>query len=334
MSQPLRQGSDLFGAIRMGYLVIESQRIEDWRRFLRQGLGLHLEEDGADLLAFRMDGQARRIVVRRGRAEDVVAVGWQLRDEATLQVLRQRLATHGIAVESGSAGAAAQRGVASLLRFKGPKALELELFVEALPGTAGLDMLCRDGFVTGDSGMGHVALTSRLPEKTLRFWQEIFDARLSDRISQPMSGAMLDISFLRLNERHHSIAIAATRGLRLDPIRTKVQHLNLLVQSRHDLFAAFERLRGLGYEMAHEIGQHPNDREISFYAVSPSGFEVELGWDALTVDESRWNAAHYDAISIWGHRPGNASALNSLRINLGNLQRGLRAALRPEYSPL
>jgi len=324
---------DIFGAVRMGYAVVESQRLEDWRRFLKLGLGLHLESETDELLAFRMDHHERRLMIQRGGAEDIVAVGWQLRDAATLQIVLQRLRDRGIAFEEGSAEDAAARGVKSLVRLLGPKAMTLELFVDALTSDGPLQMLA-SGFVTGDSGMGHVAITTRLPEKMLRFWQEIFDARLSDNIAPPMGGAILDVAFLRLNERHHSVAIAATRGLRLDPIRTKVQHMNMVANTLEDLSGAFERLRDLGYEMAHEIGQHPNDKEVSFYVITPSGFEIELGWNALTVDEATWATARYNAISIWGHKPQHPSALHQLLTNLGNLRRGLRAALRPEYSPL
>lgn len=324
---------DLFGRVQMGYLLVESRRLDDWRRFLKQGVGLHLESEADDHVAFRMDAHERRLVVQRGDAEDVTTIGLQLRDAPTLDVVLRRLAERSIAVEQGTPEQAAQRGVHSFVRLKGPKALDLELFVEARTADAPLNMLA-SGFVTGDSGMGHVAITSRLPEKALRFWQEIFDARVSDTISQPLGGVMLDVTFLRLNERHHSVAIAATRGLRLDPIRTKVQHFNVQARCLQDVSAAFERLRDLGFRMAHEIGQHPNDKELSFYVVSPSGFEVELGWDALKVDESNWVPARHNAISVWGHKPENPSALHALLVNLGNAARGLRAARRPEYSPL
>lgn len=324
---------DLFGRVQMGYLLVESRRLDDWRRFLKDGIGLHLESATEDSLAFRMDAHERRLIVQDGGAEDIAAIGLQLRDHEALQTVLQRLAERNIPVEEGSSADAARRGVASFVRLKGPKALDLELFVDARIAAAPLNMLA-SGFVTGASGMGHVAITSRLPEKMLRFWQEIFDARVSDTISQPLGGVMLDVTFLRFNERHHSIAIAATRGLRLDPIRSKVQHFNLQTCCLQDVSAAFARLRDLGYRMAHEIGQHPNDKELSFYAVSPSGFEVELGWDALKVDESNWVPARHDAISVWGHKPENPTALNAMLVNLGNAMRGIRAAFRPEYSPL
>jgi hypothetical protein len=182
--------------------------------------------------------------------------------------------------------------------------------------------------------MGHVALTTRMPGKMGRFWQELFDARLSDRISQRLGGVMLDVSFLRLNERHHSIAIAAARSPRVDPIRTRVQHINLQASRLEDVSAAYERLSDLGFGMAHEMGQHPNDREVSFYVVSPSGFEIELGCDALCVDETTWKSTHYGAISVWGHKPQHDSMLDTFLTNAGNFGRGLRSLLRPEYSPI
>lgn len=120
----------------------------------------------------------------------------------------------------------------------------------------------------------------------------------------------------------------------MDPIRTKAQHMNLLTISVAELTAAFLRCRSLGFEMAHEIGEHPNDREQSFYVLSPSGFEVELGWNALEVDESTWATTTYQGISLWGHKPEKTGTWNKLTTNLGNFGRGLRSLLKPEYSPL
>lgn len=298
----MNKPKDIFNSVQLGYVVIESRKLHDWRRFLKQGIGLHLAAEKDGLLAFRMDKQARRIIVREGDAEDVVVLGWQLGDRTSLAVVLERLAGRGIDVQQGSAREAAERGVESFHRMIGPKGIVLEFYTRALVDDSQLNMLT-SGFETGNSGMGHVAISSRLPEKMLRFWQEILDARLSDRIAQPMGGTTLEVAFLRFNARHHTVAVAATRGLRLDPIQTRVQHINVLVATLEDLSAAFERLRYLGYEMAHEMGQHPNDKEISFYVMTPSGFEFEVGWDALKVDESNWKPALHDAISIWGHKP-------------------------------
>lgn len=324
---------DLFNQSRIGYLLIESEHLTKWREFAIDGIGMHLEHEDGDSLALRIDAHSRRLIIRRGKAEDCTAIGIQLLSEAALTEVKNRLDHHGIEVTCGSDAEATLRGVKAFWSFTGPKGQQIEIFTDAILTERPLDMLC-SGFVTSDSGMGHVAITSKHPEKILGFWRDIFDARISDYIEQGIAGVTLDITFLRLNERHHSVAIAATRGARMDPIRTRIQHMNLLVNSREDLTSAYTRLKTLGYEMAHEIGQHPNDKEMSFYVLTPSGFEFELGWDALIVDESIWTIANYDRISIWGHGPGRPGVFSFLRTNLANLRRGISSLLRDEYSPL
>lgn len=320
-----------FGDSSMGYLLIESRHLSRWRLLLEQGLGLHVDRDHDHDLVLRLDDHARRIVVRRGSAEDVSAIGWQLTNDAFAAVVA-RAKGRGLALEEGTAEEARIRGVESFLRVRGPKGLPIELFSKPILTDEPLDMLS-SAFVTGALGMGHFATTSRHPDATRRFWQDLFDARISDRVSQRLAGLTIDIDFLRVNARHHSIAIAAPREARLDPVRTRIQHFNLQCATLDDLQAAFGRCRKLGFEMAHEIGQHPNDRELSFYVLSPSGFEIELGWNALEVDEATWKTAHYDAISSWGHRPEKATTLHALRENAGNFARGLRSLLRPEFVP-
>jgi len=51
------------------------------------------------------------------------------------------------------------------------------------------------------------------------------------------------------------------------------------------------------------LGRHPNDRMLSFYAMTPSKFQFEFGWGARTVDENSWEPTTYDHISEWGHHP-------------------------------
>ncbi|WP_423163141.1 VOC family protein [Stenotrophomonas maltophilia] len=324
---------DIFGQSSLGYAIIESKRLKEWRALLRDGIGLHEANAAGGVLAYRMDSHQRRIIVKDGPAEDVVTVGWQLRDEATLDVVLDRIEALGIDVIQGTSEQAATRGVRGFWSVIGPKRLTIDLFTEPLFTDLPLDMLST-GFITGELGMGHLAMTSRHPEKMRRFWQEIFDARHTDHIADRIGGATLGIDFYRVNPRHHSIAIAAIKGLPIDPIRTRVQHLNLLTNSPSGLTDAFLRCRELGFEMAHEIGEHPNDREQSFYVLTPSGFEVEIGWNALEVNEDGWRIATYDGISLWGHKPERTNALRKFATNLGNAIRGVRSSFEAEYSPI
>ena len=60
------------------------------------------------------------------------------------------------------------------------------------------------------------------------------------------------------------------------------------------------------------IGQHTNDRELSYYAVTPSGFEWEVGWNPIVVDETIWEPSTHQGISIWGHTPAGQTVIDKL----------------------
>ena len=36
--------TDVFGKVHLGYLVIETEKFDDWRRFGRDAIGMHLDE--------------------------------------------------------------------------------------------------------------------------------------------------------------------------------------------------------------------------------------------------------------------------------------------------
>lgn len=316
----------LFGRISLGHVVVQSRRLPAWQRFAHEGLGLQVDRvEGG--LALRIDAHARRIVVEEGPAEDVVAIGWQLHDEHALPLLQRRLSTAGIDVAEAAPAEAAARGVQRLWVFQGPKKLRFEFFTR--PVLAGTPRLGASGFITGALGLGHFAMTTREPEAALRFFQQVFDARLSDTIEDKLNGVTLELSFLRLNERHHTVALAATRGQRMNPLRTGIHHLNLQAASLDDVTEAYQRMRKLGFAISNAIGQHPNDREVSFYVASPSGFDVELGWNPIVVsDEAAWQPAHYQGISLWGHFPESLT----LGSQLGHMGRGIASLTRKEYT--
>lgn len=289
----------VFGHVSLGYLVVETERFADWRRFGRDAIGMHLDDLDSDAIRFRLDEQQCRFLLRRGPAEDVTTLGWQVDDHETFDEILRRVHRCGVPVTVGSDEEAALRGVERLVRIPGPNGLAQELYARARIG----DHLsvAGKGFVTGEFGLGHVAVTSTRPHQVRGYYNALLDARLSDFIDETMSGVKVKIRFLRVNRRHHSVAIAAVNRLPVNPIRTRVQHLNIQVAELDDLTDSYQRVRALGFDMALGIGQHTNDRELSFYAVTPSGFEWEVGWNPLIVDESTWKPMTHQGISIWGH---------------------------------
>jgi hypothetical protein len=172
---------------------------------------------------------------------------------------------------------------------------------------------------------GHVAVTTTKPHQVPGYYDAVLGARLSDYIDETISGLKFKIRFLRVNERHHTVAIAAVNRLRLNPIRTRVQHLNVQVAELGDMVAAYQRVKELGFRMALGVGQHTNDKELSFYAVTPSGFEWEVGWNPIVVDEKIWEPTTYQGIGISGHsREGQTiiDKLSQLKTGAASLLRG------------
>lgn len=302
---------NIFGQVQLGYLVVETEHFADWRRFGRDAIGMHVDDVGADAMRFRLDDHACRFLLRRGPAEDVTALGWQVRDHDTFDEILRRVRTHGVPVVDGTAAEAALRGVERLVRLPGPNGLNQEIFVRATTTTEPLKLLA-GGFVTGEYGIGHVAITSKKPHQVRGYYDTVFDARLSDYIDETISGMKLKIRFLRMNARHHSVAIAAVNRLPVNPVRTRVQHLNIQVAELDDMTRSYERVTALGFDMALDVGQHTNDRELSYYAVTPSGFEWEVGWNPLVVDETTWQPTTHQGISIWGHTPHGQTIVDKL----------------------
>ncbi|WP_330356668.1 VOC family protein [Streptomyces chartreusis] len=315
----------VFGAVHLGYIVIETNRFADWRRFGTDAIGMHHDDLDTGLMRFRLDGQECRFLLRKGPAEDVVATGWHIDDHASLEQIEARVRAHGVPVVRGSAEEARMRGVERLLRFPGPKGITQEIYTSPVLSPQPLDMLA-SGWVTGDSGMGHVAITSTRPALMRGYFDTVFDARLTDYIDETISGVKLKIRFLRVNERHHSIAIAAVRGLPVDPIRTRVQHLNIQAATLDDVARSYQRVHELGFDMALSVGQHTNDKELSYYARTPSGFEWEVGWNPVVIDESTWEPDTHQGISIWGHTPVGQTIIDKLT----QFRLGARSLTRPE----
>ena len=116
----------------------------------------------------------------------------------------------------------------------------------------------------------------------------------------------------------------------MDPFATKIQHLEMQAATLDDIGDAYRRCRALGFKIAMAVGQHPNDRDVSFYAVTPSGFYFELGWRSKGDEEARpGRRSTHQGISLWGHKPQD----QTLGEKLAQLRNGVTSLFRNEYAP-
>lgn len=283
---------------RLGYLGFEVSNLDAWERFGVEILGLGVSERHADGgLALRMDEQAQRIVLHPGPRDDLVYAGFEVDDARSLPPLADKLSAAGFATTAADDAVARARKVAGLCQVTDPNGVPLELFHG--PERAAdpfRSALVPSGFVTGAEGLGHVVFAAQDAEATERFYCDLLGMRLSDRIEAEMvPGFSLRITFLHANPRHHTVAFAAA------PMPKRVHHFMLEVGAMDDVGHAYDRCLKAGVEIANTLGVHPNDRMFSFYARTPSGFDVELGWGGRKIDDATWTVDRYERTSVWGH---------------------------------
>lgn len=154
-------------------------------------------------------------------------------------------------------------------------------------------------FVTGQQGLGHLALATVDLAATRGFYLDLLGFRQSDMIRMAMGpDSHIDLEFYFCNPRHHTLAIAP---LPMTPPK-RLHHLMVQVETLDQVGFALDRLASTNTTLTQTLGRHSNDKMVSFYVSTPSGFELEYGYDAIEVDAPIWSMARHDKISSWGHK--------------------------------
>jgi 2,3-dihydroxybiphenyl 1,2-dioxygenase len=284
----------------LGYLGLEVSDMARWETFAVDLLGLEPGRRGDDgSLALRLDQFEQRIVLHPGPADDLAYLGFEVANDAELEELGARLVRAGSAVTEGKPEVAARRRVTRLLQLTDPTGIPVELYVgAALSKLPFQSTKVSSGFVGGDEGLGHAVICAKDAEASERFYMELLGMRLSDRVEIALSPEFkVKLRFLHANARHHSIAFASV------PMPKRLHHFMLEANTQDDVGYAWDRVTGAGIPLAMDLGKHPNDQMVSFYATTPSGFAVEFGSGGVKVDDATWSVRSYDHVSLWGHKP-------------------------------
>ena len=276
----------------LGYIAIDVSDVDRWQSYAALlGTMVIADETG---FRMRIDERPFRVLVREAAASDRLAcAGWELPDAAALEQAGAELEARGADVESGSVQECAARRVRGLIRTTDPAGVALELFQgpildhEPFVSPAGVS-----GFVTGSQGMGHIVLGTPRFDESLDFYSNVLGFRVSD-FWRPGD---VEIAFLRCNPRHHSLALVPAPA-------TALFHFMLEARTLDDVGYALDRHLDTATPISMGLGKHTNDRMVSFYSRSPSGFDVEFGCGGLQVDDTTWSVSEITAPSFWGHRP-------------------------------
>jgi 3,4-dihydroxy-9,10-secoandrosta-1,3,5(10)-triene-9,17-dione 4,5-dioxygenase len=284
----------------LGYVQIQTTDMERWRQFAFEVLGF-AAGSGPDenALYLRMDERAARIVVVAGETDEVVRIGWEVRDRAALRRVRESVSKAGIAVESLSQAEADARRVEEAITFTDPAGATLEVFHGAVLDHSPVVTPFGARFVTGAQGLGHVVLPAMDLNGAFDFYTEVlgFLPRGAFRVPAPPEFGPVRIRFLGVNERHHSLALCpAPHGG-----APGLVHIMVEVDSLDAVGQALDRVAKDGFSVSSTLGRHTNDKMVSFYVRAPGGWDIEFGTDGMAVDEKFYTAEEITADSYWGH---------------------------------
>ncbi len=284
----------------LAYVVAESTDLKRWRSYAEGVLGMMTDASPDGGLYIKMDERQFRIAVRPGARDAYDASGWEVRDQAAFDRAIESLEQAQVKFEPGDATLCRLRCVQQLVAFADPSGNRHELvwgFKSDFAHFASPVGVSR--FITGDIGMGHTVLPAPNFDATVRFFRDVMGFGLSDVMNfQPAGpdGPSLPIHFFHCaNARHHSLALAAF------PVESGCVHIMVEVEDMPEVGRALDRMAAHGVTQSATLGQHTNDKMISFYMRSPSNFDIEYGCGGAVVDWDRHVAHEFTRVSLWGH---------------------------------
>jgi 2,3-dihydroxybiphenyl 1,2-dioxygenase len=254
--------------------------------------------DGSVFL--KLDRRQWRLAVHPNEESGLAYLGLELGLEHDLADAMGSISKRGVAIRAGTSEECEARGVGALAVFEDPSGHRLELFTQPivdqpLRGPSEIE------FVTGDLGMGHVVLYVAEIDPALAFYRDVLGFHRTDYMQFGPGG--MGIHFLRCTRRHHSIAL-----LQIGP-PSGVQHLMFEATTLDGVGKAIDRAIAAGVRITSNLGRHRNDKTVSFYMAGPSGFDVEIGWDALLVGDDWVEHEFAGGGDDWGHHGLDVDAL-------------------------
>ncbi|KAA0918030.1 VOC family protein [Dietzia sp. ANT_WB102] len=283
----------------LGYITIDTTELDRWRTLAFDVLDLGEGADSDDdTLYLRTDERAHRLVIRRSDTDRLTAMGWEVRDELALDRVRATLREHGVDYRDLSTDEARARKVDELIALDDPTGQPLEIFHGAGLDHSPVSTKHRTEFVTDELGLGHIVIPSTDHEATIAFYRDVLGFHTRGAFPFPPMPGMppLRIQFMGVNPRHHSFAVMPSPQM-----GPGIVHIMLEVTEMDRVAQAMERTTEHGFAISSTLGRHTNDKMVSYYLRAPGGWDIEYGYDGLTVDENQYLPQLIAADSYWGH---------------------------------
>jgi len=250
--------------------------------FYTNAWGLKAEHSDSGLTFLAAEGSPEQYVVRLRESADkrIDLLSFGAKDAADVDTLAGRLAADGVQLIS-EPGTLHTPGGGYGFRFFDNEGRTVEI-------SAHVAVRQHRAIEAGESipvRLSHVVLNSPDPDGTRAFYERHLAFALSDTLLHPRMGNMM--YFMRINEWHHSVAIA--RGP-----HPSLHHASFEMRGIDEYMRGTGRLLRAGVEKIWGPGRHLAGNNTFTYFLDPSGNTMEYTTELELVDEDTWHPHLYD----------------------------------------
>ncbi|WP_084397028.1 VOC family protein [Henriciella aquimarina] len=274
---------------RLGYVALTVTDLETSRYFYETLVGLKMDKEPADGVAFlRCSGRHHDLVLYQGGEPALKRVAWQMESDNALKAAREHLAELDIECVPVSPEEQAELGIGEAFRASEPTTgATFEFYCDMAEAPCAYEPTH-----TKIARLGHVVLSSPDREATENFLMEDLNFRVSDRIKGV-------VTFMRCfpNRFHHSLGVGAAKEPGLN-------HVNFMVTEMADVGKANNRMKKAEVPIVYGIGKHPPSESVFIYFLDPDGMTVEYSYGMEEFPENaprdpREMPASLESIDYW-----------------------------------
>jgi 2,3-dihydroxy-p-cumate/2,3-dihydroxybenzoate 3,4-dioxygenase len=208
--------------IGVSYVRLGTRHVEESARFASDVLGLQRVKTDNGEATFRSDSFYHRVCLTKGAVEEQ-SVGLELPDESYFEPAKAALTAAGFSVREGNVDECKRRFVRACLFTQDGSGNCIELVTR--PEQSGRRYFpSRDAGITGFHG---VSLRSTALKRDIEFWTDVFDVQVSDRVGE--------IVYLRIDSKHHRIALYPSKRKGILDVALNVESLDSIMQANYFL---------------------------------------------------------------------------------------------------
>jgi len=264
------------GVLRLGEVAIRVTDVEAALQHYDKWLGLHcvMRDEGRAYLKAWDEHDHHSIVIRKADQPGCDYFAFKVSDDAALTDFESRIRAHGTDVKKIAAGTYAKSG--RRIEFVLPSGHTMQLYAEKEQigntlGTKNPGVVPDDGVIRGlrINRLDHILLGGVALDDNVRFFREVLDFSLSEKLVDHESGASLAV-FLTCSNKPHDIAFIQ------QPQPNRFHHISFLLESAHDVVQAADVIGKHRIPVDVSLNRHGITRGATIYFFDPSGNRNEV----------------------------------------------------------